>query len=179
MSKHLTQEWWKGILAENNNAFDQFNQWLNQWDGLKFIKRGDDGLLPNIYELPDFIQVGIIMAFVSDSGDKLVNIAAVPTKVKYYFNELEEELSGQSRKISIMMPTTDDWHPNYDVNKVKLTYHGMLTDGQYRVSCWGNDDFGIYKDFPTEDTARNMYNMLSKYTFINHQDLYDLSFKKF
>lgn len=55
----------------------------------------------------------------------------------------------------IFKQTLDDWYPNFHGNKAKLIYHGDISwreeqNSCYRVSCWGNDDFGINKDFKSE-----------------------------
>lgn len=83
------------------------------------------------------------------------------------------------KRTEIFKLTNDDWYPNYEDNRVKLIYNGKLSDGKFRVSCWGNDDFGIDRDFELEQDAINMFNRLEKYLLINHQDLYDLGFTNF
>jgi hypothetical protein len=83
------------------------------------------------------------------------------------------------KRTEVFKLTNDDWYPNYEDNRVKLIYIGKLTDGKFRVACWGNDDFGIDRDFELEQDAINMFNRLEKYPLINHRDLYDLGFTRF
>ena len=79
----------------------------------------------------------------------------------------------------ILKKTKDDWYPNWNHNQCKLIYVGELSDGKFRVACWGKDDFGIDKDFDNEKDAVEIYNKLKDYDFVNHQDLYDLGFANF
>ena len=83
------------------------------------------------------------------------------------------------KRTEILKHTNDDWYGNYENNKCKLCYIGLLSDGTFRVAVWGNDDFGIDKDLKTETEAIEMFNMLKEYKTINHEDLYDLGFTCF
>ena len=83
------------------------------------------------------------------------------------------------KRTEIYKKTNDNWYPNYNTNEVKLKYIGKLSDGKFRVACWGNDDFGINKDFETEIEAIDMFEKLKLKEFINHKDLYDLGFTNF
>lgn len=86
------------------------------------------------------------------------------------------------KKEEILIDTNDDWYPNYPNNQVQLSYHGCINPWEtkdkqvYRVSCWGNDDFGIEKDFGREDDAIHIYNSLKILPVINHSTLYNLGF---
>ena len=53
----------------------------------------------------------------------------------------------------VFKKTTDLWYGNYGDNRdeVKLMYLGEIDDDCFRVACWGNDDFGIERDFETEE----------------------------
>lgn len=82
-------------------------------------------------------------------------------------------------RAEVFKDTDDEWYPCYPNNQVKLTFHGQISDGTYRVSAWGNDDFGIDKDFETEIEAFNVFQDLESQQKINHKDLYDLGFKRF
>lgn len=81
--------------------------------------------------------------------------------------------------VTIFKNTDDDWHGNYPNNQVKLQYIGKLTDGKFRVAVWGNDDFGIDKDFNKEQDAVTVFSELTLKDKINHKDLYDLGFANF
>jgi hypothetical protein len=48
-----------------------------------------------------------------------------------------------------LIATAEDWYPTDDGKvRVKLI---LLSTGQWRVCCWGGDDFGLEKDFPKDD----------------------------
>jgi len=49
----------------------------------------------------------------------------------------------------------------------------------YRVSVWGNDDFGMDRDFTTHLEAKKMFNQLDRMSYINQKDLFDLGFERF
>lgn len=89
------------------------------------------------------------------------------------------------KRIEHFKNTKDDWYPNYPNNQVRLTYHSCInsykpeSEWVYRVSVWGNDDFGIDRDFKDPMEAKRMFNKLDAMKFINHQDLYDLGFTRF
>jgi hypothetical protein len=78
-----------------------------------------------------------------------------------------------------MKSTEDDWYGNFENNTVKLTYHPQLADGKYRVSIWGNDDFGIDKDFDSPAEAEEVFCKLKIKKVINKNDLYALGFENF
>lgn len=78
--------------------------------------------------------------------------------------------------IEIMIPTTDDWYPNYQNNIVRLVYVGELVDSTYRVAVWGADDFGVEYDAKDKETAENIFNKLKTKTNITQKELYDLGF---
>ena len=83
------------------------------------------------------------------------------------------------KQTEIFKKTNDDWYGNFKNNTCQLIYIGELTDGVFRVAVWGDDDFGIDKDFKTEKEAIEMFDKLKKRTIINHKDLYDLGFTNF
>ena len=82
-------------------------------------------------------------------------------------------------RTEIYKKTNDEWYGNYNTDEVRLIYVGRLSDGKFRVACWGNDDFGIDKDFVNESDAISVFELLKSRDFINHQDLYDLGFTRF
>lgn len=53
-----------------------------------------------------------------------------------------------------MVQTNEDWYPSYfetsdtgeTLSMVKVSLY-KLGKGRYRVSVWGNDDFGVERDF--------------------------------
>jgi hypothetical protein len=73
-------------------------------------------------------------------------------------------------KVTVFKPTYEDWFPCYScpdlhnqltkdmspdlkpgLVKVSFLRTGANEDGPWRVCVWGNDDFGMEKDFPVED----------------------------
>ena len=88
-----------------------------------------------------------------------------------------------------LKPTSDNWYPSFWDNEEQYLYHrdddgcggycrvgigplnAMLTE--WRVSVWGNDDFGIDKDFSTKEEALELYNYLLDCSIVNHQTCYD------
>ena len=85
----------------------------------------------------------------------------------------------KDKRIEVIISTTDNWYGNYDNNTVKLTYHGRLICGKYRVSIWGNDDFGLIYDTTDKGTARVLFNKLKTKSNITQRELYDLGFRVF
>jgi len=85
----------------------------------------------------------------------------------------------------VFICTDDNWYGNWDNNTVKLIYNGALYPVRhgriilYRVSAWGNDDFGINKDFSSELEAKAVFEKLSKLEILNQKDLYDIGFETF
>ncbi len=84
------------------------------------------------------------------------------------------------KKEEVLKLTVDDWHPNFEGNKVKLIYHGMLPISKvYRVSLWGNDDYGLYKDYDSEEAAIIAYLFLKRLPFIGKIDAWIQGFEQF
>lgn len=52
-------------------------------------------------------------------------------------------------------PTTDDWYPCFPRNTV-LVRVTSLRDGMVRCSVWGADDFGLERDLPEQDLAKQV-----------------------
>ena len=50
----------------------------------------------------------------------------------------------------------DDWYPCHPRHtlEVRLCVRADDDPGPWRVACWGNDDFGLERDFADEATAR-------------------------
>ena len=76
--------------------------------------------------------------------------------------------------------TQDDFHPNFEGNKVKLIYHGKLpTANVYRVSLWGNDDYALYQDYIKNVRATRDFNYLKSLDVLNKADAYKLGFENY
>jgi hypothetical protein len=90
----------------------------------------------------------------------------------------------------VFKQTEDDWCGNYifvnngkDIPMVKLTFYGNISipkdTPEYRVSCWGNDDLGMDKDFDNEQQAYEMYLKVLNMPIVNQSDLIKLGFNYF
>jgi hypothetical protein len=74
------------------------------------------------------------------------------------------------------LKTPDDWYPTYEEGKVKASFM-PLSDGLFRVSVWGADDFGIYRDFKSRMEAKMVFGSLPDP--ITQKHLYALGFERF
>ena len=78
---------------------------------------------------------------------------------------------------------TDDWHPCYEGNRVRLSLSLNQWKDEYyvKIAAWGNDDYGlevVYDKYKNIKDARDKYdalipifdsipNGINKYWFIN------------
>lgn len=76
----------------------------------------------------------------------------------------------------VKLYTPDDWYPNYPNNEVELSIIN-LSDGQFRVCVWGNDDFGMEKDFNSADLAEQTYDTIKNSGVVTKEDLYVMGFE--
>lgn len=70
--------------------------------------------------------------------------------------------AARARRKSRMVETTDQWYPNYEGNKVKVSLVPLLNHDtgeaqEWRVCVWGNDDFGMEIDVATFAEADAIY----------------------
>lgn len=57
-------------------------------------------------------------------------------------------------KIKVYKDTVDDWYPNFENNLVSVSIHPDNSYGnEWRLSVWGDDDFGLEKLYKTEDAV--------------------------
>lgn len=60
-------------------------------------------------------------------------------------------MSLNEKRIDKMIKTTDDWHPCFNGNKIKVSifiqYNTNLNYHFVRMCAWGNDDFGLELDY--------------------------------
>lgn len=82
--------------------------------------------------------------------------------------------------LHVMKKTQDDWHPNFEGNKVRVRLIWLGPDYEnYRVCVWGADDFGMEKDFIDGDnyvTALSTFQLLCMKEYVNIADLKKLGF---
>ena len=59
------------------------------------------------------------------------------------------------------IPTSDDWYPTASDGTVRVSYL-LLINGEWRVCVWGDDDFGLERDFPANEKikAKRIYEKL-------------------
>jgi hypothetical protein len=89
------------------------------------------------------------------------------------------------RRINVFKKTKDNWYPNYEerisgdslveVSFMKL-YPSEEYPENYRVCIWGADDFGMEKDFVTENEAWVVFLEVIGLEFVNHRELEELGF---
>lgn len=83
------------------------------------------------------------------------------------------------RKFERMVPTSEDWYPNYENNKVMGKVSLLEEKNKFLVVVcfWGSDDFGIelWKEFKDDKLAFQYYHSQVKWlthlTVANHTDL--------
>jgi len=81
--------------------------------------------------------------------------------------------------ISIMIPTPDDWYPNFANGMVRLTYVGRLPNRKYRIAVCGDDDYMLLFDANDKTTAKVLFNKLKAKPSITQKELIDLGFSCF
>lgn len=69
-------------------------------------------------------------------------------------------------RVEVFKLTHDNWYPSHYLKGwhqgvenqmlVKVSFMS-LSDGQWRVCCWGNDDMGLERDFATEIEAHTVF----------------------
>ena len=102
-------------------------------------------------------------------GKKLLNVGHI------YQNIMNKTFKFE-KPIRLMKPTTDNWSPNFENNMVLVSYIGKLTDGNFRVCVWGNNDLGMEYDTKQEKNAKEMFQRLSKKNIITQKKLLKLDF---
>ena len=57
----------------------------------------------------------------------------------------------------------DNWHANHPGNTFQVSLHSDYHD-KHRVACWGNDDYGLEKEFSSRGAARDCYESIGDFT---------------
>jgi hypothetical protein len=70
-------------------------------------------------------------------------------------------------RVEVLKPTNDDWCGSYQIQGyhkgvknqrlVQVFFNGMIGDGVWRTSVWGNDDLGMEFDCATETECWNKF----------------------
>jgi hypothetical protein len=53
----------------------------------------------------------------------------------------------------------DDWYPSYKEEEVQVTLHDDL-NGKYRIAVWGEDDYGMEKEYSSLHEASDIFDFL-------------------
>lgn len=90
------------------------------------------------------------------------------------------------KREEIFIETEDDWESSFEVDGVEYvklilsqTGPNPPNDGEYRISVWGMENFGMYRDFLIYDDALSMYNDLKSRSEISKEDLDAYGFDMF
>lgn len=89
--------------------------------------------------------------------------------------------------ITIYKPTDDDWWGNFDNNTVELSFRGNINRKHrtpnvgaiYRISVWGNDDFGMDRDFSSIKKALAFFKKVEQLPVLNQKQLLSMGFNWF
>lgn len=87
-------------------------------------------------------------------------------------------MNNLSDKQKCIKPTQDDWYSNDIINGQKVVIVsclGLITN-DYRVCVWGNDDYGLEKDYSSRGEAIQIYRQIKRWKFVNKQNLKDIGF---
>ena len=90
-------------------------------------------------------------------------------------------------KINVYKETDDDWCGNYrvegDVRVSKLVCVSFIQlrphpqdEAEWRVCVWGNDDFGMARDFEDETAALNIFYQVIGWPKVNMSLLRNIGF---
>ena len=89
-------------------------------------------------------------------------------------------------RVEVFKRTQDDWYGNYKIagdqrvsDLVEVSFMNLLPDQSttnWRVCVWGNDDFGLERDFENETVAWNIFLQVIGMKLVNQQALRDLGF---
>lgn len=87
------------------------------------------------------------------------------------------------KMLHLLKKTDDNW---YGGDSVQLTLHYikapvLLKDGKrfWKITCWGNDDYGIFKDFYSSKEAMDTFFELENLPKVNKKYLFDRGFEVF
>ncbi len=90
-----------------------------------------------------------------------------------------------NRTSAYKVTTDDSWYPAYEVyasskRLVEVVYHGDISPPNrypvYRVSVRGRDDFGMERDFISENEAIRMFMAVIQMDVVNQDELNRLGF---
>lgn len=87
-----------------------------------------------------------------------------------------------NESIKVIKFTDDEWYSNETLlckgkpTRVVTASFILLTNGLWRVCVWGNDDFGLERDYPKRMEAVLAFRRIIKMDRVNKQPLKDMGF---
>lgn len=89
-------------------------------------------------------------------------------------------------QITLYKPTDDDWYGNETIidhdrygkisRLVCVSFYNALSNGDMRVCVWGNDDYGMEKDYKNLDQAVFEFRQIIEMPRVSKQLLKDMGF---
>lgn len=76
------------------------------------------------------------------------------------------------QRVTKQIRTNENWYPTKD-GQVRVSFMA-LTDGKWRVAVWGDDDFGLERDFPHTERqeAQALFDLLVDFT--TQEEMYEI-----
>ena len=75
-----------------------------------------------------------------------------------------------NERITKFVKTKESWYPNYPGDLVRVSLLPLMDNVTWRVVVWGNDDFGLERDFKSRLEATLVYDEISDW--ITQEELY-------
>lgn len=83
------------------------------------------------------------------------------------------------KRSSVFKRTTDDWYPSYTLHGregslVEISFiqlQGAPEERNWRVCCWGGDDMGLERDYPSESEAWSVFVQVIGWEYVNQNQL--------
>ena len=71
--------------------------------------------------------------------------------------------------MQVFKETLDDWYPSYKLGDKQLVKVRLLKlrDGVWHVCVWGNDDFGLERDYDKYEDAREMFQIIMGQPYVS------------
>jgi hypothetical protein len=87
-------------------------------------------------------------------------------------------------KINVFKKTKDNWCGNYKIidnrevfDLVEVSFMQLLS-GEWRVCVWGNDDFGVERDFKDQTAAFVVFQAIIQEEYVNKNTLLTCGFEQ-
>lgn len=80
-----------------------------------------------------------------------------------------------------LIPTSDNWHPNYPNDTVRGRIITDMSDDSLRICFWGADDFGMELDIPPDEwdaeTVKKWERWMNTLSLVTVDMLKEMGFK--